>query len=160
MGAVTAQPSPALQVPAGGTRGHVTPPPAPAPPSSPGTSSSVTSVRLAPLLMTADLGAESASPVLRGQLGLWPDCCCRPLYSRPSPGLAPTVHPQYCWWQSHWFPGRKGEGRDERKNKDTALCLHLRHPVSPKLPPPPLVALYLLWPEKRSRPAISVPLCR
>ena len=37
---------------------------------------------------------------------------------------------------------------DECKNKDTALCLHLRHPAASRLPPPPFVALYPLWPEE------------
>lgn len=120
MWAVTTLHKPLPQPVSDGMRNHITPPPGvPAPPSLPHARSAV--VQLFSLLMTA------AGVRVGGQSHLWPDSCHSPDNPNVSLNWASTAqhhqHSQCCW-----FPERKAQRRDEQKNKDPALRLHLHHP--------------------------------
>lgn len=53
--------------------------------------------------------------------------------------------------------GEEGEGRDELKNKDTALCLHLRHPELLSFRPHPTLPLYPVPISVRKKAGLSLP---
>lgn len=139
-------PSPTLQIPADGTWGPVTPPPAPAPapPSLPGPSCSV---QFAPLLMTIDVGATSAGidrALSRGvSLAYGLTAAAAPLTpTLPWAWPPQLIIPNTGGGKVAGFRGGRGWGGMSERT-DTAQCLHLRHPATPELPqlstscPPP-----------------------